>query len=68
MIAKRFSPYRILANYRRVWNYRVVSNGRTAKDLSLEIKNSLIFTTFRPAAYAGLRSVPLLYCPSPKTQ
>jgi len=38
----------------RVSNYRVVSNGRNAvKDLSPEIKNSLIFTTFRPATFMG---------------
>jgi hypothetical protein len=38
----------------RVSNYRVISNGRNAaKDLSPEIKNSLIFTTFRPATYMG---------------
>jgi hypothetical protein len=37
----------------RVWNYRVISNGRRAKDLSSETKNSLIFTTFRPATYMG---------------
>lgn len=37
----------------RVWNYRVVSNGRRVKDLSPEIKNSLIFTTLRPATYMG---------------
>jgi hypothetical protein len=37
----------------RVRNYRVVSNGRRVKDLSPEIKNSLIFTTFRPATYMG---------------
>jgi hypothetical protein len=38
----------------RVSNYRVISNGRNAvKNLSPEIKNSLIFTTFRPATYMG---------------
>jgi hypothetical protein len=37
----------------RVWDYRVISNGRSAKDLSPDIKNSLIFTTFRPAKYMG---------------
>jgi hypothetical protein len=37
----------------RVWNYRVISNGPRVKDLSLQIKNSLIFTTFRPATYMG---------------
>jgi len=37
----------------RVWNYRVVSDGRRVKDLSPEIKNSLIFTTFRLATYMG---------------
>jgi hypothetical protein len=38
----------------RVWNYRVIPNGRRAKDLSPQIKNSLIFTTFRPATYMGV--------------
>jgi hypothetical protein len=37
----------------RVWNYRVLSNGKGAEDLSPEIKNSLIFATFRPATYMG---------------
>jgi hypothetical protein len=38
----------------RVSNYRVISNSRNAlKNLSPEIKNSLIFTTFRPATYMG---------------
>ena len=38
----------------RVSNYRVISNGRNGvKGLSSEIKNSLIFTTFRPATYMG---------------
>jgi hypothetical protein len=37
----------------RVWNYRVIANGARPKDLSPEIKNSLIFTTFRPATYMG---------------
>jgi uncharacterized protein YbaP (TraB family) len=38
----------------RVSNYRVISNGRNAvKNLSPEIKNSLIFATFRPATYMG---------------
>jgi hypothetical protein len=37
----------------REWNYRVISNGRRAKDLLPQIKNSLIFTTFRPATYMG---------------
>lgn len=38
----------------RVSNYRVISNGWNAvRDLSPEIKNSLIFTTFRPATYMG---------------
>jgi len=37
----------------RVWNYRITSNGRRASDLSPQIKNSLIFTTFRPATYMG---------------
>jgi len=38
----------------RVWNYRVVSNEQGAKELSPEIKNSLIFTTFLPATYMGI--------------
>ena len=37
----------------RVWNYRVISNDRRVRDLSPQIKNSLIFTTFRPAMYMG---------------
>jgi hypothetical protein len=37
----------------RVWNYRILSNGRRIKDVSSEVKNSLIFTTFRPATYRG---------------
>ena len=37
----------------RVLNYRVISNGRRTRDLSPQIKNSLIFTTFRPATYMG---------------
>ena len=37
----------------RVWNYRIISNGQRARDLSPQIKNSLIFTTFRPARYMG---------------
>jgi hypothetical protein len=37
----------------RVWNYRIISNGQRARDLSPQIKNSLIFTTFRPATYMG---------------
>src|SRR4029077_2346452 len=38
----------------RVWNYRVISNGWRARDLSPEIKNSLIFTTYFPPAYMGV--------------
>jgi hypothetical protein len=38
----------------RVSTYRVIWNGRNAvEDLSPEIKNTLIFTTFRPATYMG---------------
>ena len=38
----------------RVSTYRVISPGRRAvEDLSPEIKNALIFTTFRPATYMG---------------
>jgi hypothetical protein len=37
----------------RVSNYRVISNDRNAVNLSPEVKNSLIFTTFRPATYMG---------------
>jgi hypothetical protein len=38
----------------RIWNYRVISNDGETYDLSPEIKNSLIFTTFRPATYMGV--------------
>jgi hypothetical protein len=38
----------------RVWNYRILSNGRLTKDVSSEVKNSFIFTTFRPATYRGI--------------
>lgn len=41
----------------RVWNYRFVSNGQRLKNLSSEVKNSLIFTTFHPATYMG-KAVP----------
>ena len=37
----------------RVWDYRVISNGEGVEELSPQIKNSLIFTTFRPATYRG---------------
>jgi hypothetical protein len=37
----------------RVWNYRFVSNGQSLRNLSSEVKNSLIFTTFHPATYMG---------------
>jgi len=37
----------------RVSDYRVISNGQGLKDLSPQIKNLLIFTTFRPATYMG---------------
>ena len=37
----------------RVSHYRVISNGRRARDLSPQIKNSLIFTAFRPATCMG---------------
>ncbi len=37
----------------RVSDYRVISNGQSLKDLSPQIKNLLIFTTFRPATYMG---------------
>lgn len=37
----------------RVSDYRVISNGQGSQDLSPQIKNLLIFTTFRPATYKG---------------
>jgi len=37
----------------RVSDYRVISNGQGLKDLSPQIKNLLIFATFRPATYMG---------------
>src|SRR6266478_3608448 len=37
----------------RISDYRVISNGQGSKDLSPQIKNLLIFTTFRPATYRG---------------
>jgi len=39
----------------RVSDYRVISNGRGSKDFFSQIKNLLIFTTFRPATYMGRR-------------
>jgi len=35
----------------RVWDYRVISSARGTKDLTPDMKNLLIFTTFRPATY-----------------
>jgi len=37
----------------RVSDYRVISNGQGLKDLSPQIKNLLIFATFRPATHMG---------------
>lgn len=37
----------------RVQDYRVLSNPDTAKDLPSQVKNMLIFTTFRPAMSMG---------------
>lgn len=37
----------------RVQDYRVLSNPEEAKDLPAQVKNMLIFTTFRPATYMG---------------
>jgi hypothetical protein len=54
----------------RVWNYRVISNGWSAKDLSPQIKNLLIFTTFRPATYMGapVAATAVLSFPNPSAQ
>ena len=37
----------------RVQDYRVLSSPQDAKDLSPQVKNMLIFTTFRPATSMG---------------
>jgi hypothetical protein len=37
----------------RVQDYRVLSNPENPKDLPTQVKNMLIFTTFRPATFMG---------------
>jgi hypothetical protein len=37
----------------RVQDYRVLSNPQQPKDLPVQVKNVLIFTTFRPATFMG---------------
>ena len=37
----------------RVQDYRVLSNPGNPKDLPMQVKNMLIFTTFRPATFMG---------------
>ncbi|MGA7472924.1 MAG: hypothetical protein WBW60_09350 [Candidatus Sulfotelmatobacter sp.] len=37
----------------RVWNYRVISSAQGSKDLTPDMKNVLIFTTFHPAMFRG---------------
>ena len=37
----------------RVWDYRVISSAQGSKALTPDMKNLLIFSTFRPAMFRG---------------
>ncbi len=43
----------VVDSHGRVQDYRVLSNDREPSELSSEVKNALIFTTFRPATSMG---------------
>ena len=51
----------------RVQDYRVLSSPKDAKGLPSQVKNMLIFTTFRPATSMGSRHPGARFCRSPRS-